>query len=207
MRKKPRQERSKQMVDALVQATREVIARRGLAGCTTNHVAERAGVSVGSLYQYFESRDALIAALLERNAADILQLVDERLHALMSADARSVTRGLLEAVFDFVQRDPSHLELLRNWQQLRTQRTFQTLERHMFDACRLYLLRHHEEFEIANLPAALFVAINGTLYTVAHYLSLPRPALRRDEVIGALADMLGAYLGAAQRTPKKRKPR
>lgn len=208
MRKKPRQERSRQMVEALVDATAAVIGEFGLAEASTNRIAERAGVSVGSLYQYFESRDALIAALMERQAAEILQLVDERLRALISADARAVTRGLLTAVFDFVQRDESRLELLRNWQQLRTQRTFQTLERHMFEACRLYLLRHHEEFEVANLPAALFVAINGTLYTVAHYLSLPRPQISREEVIDALADMLGAYLGAARRVaPKRKRPR
>ena len=63
MRKKPQQQRSRQMVDTLIEATARTIAQRGLDGATTPAIAETAGVSVGSLYQYFDGKEALIAAL------------------------------------------------------------------------------------------------------------------------------------------------
>ena len=56
MRKQPRQQRSQQMVADLVEACALVIARDGLARLSTNLIAAEAGVSVGSLYQYFASR-------------------------------------------------------------------------------------------------------------------------------------------------------
>ncbi len=65
-RKKPRQVRSELTVDALVEATGQVLEKEGYERITTTRVADRAGVSVGSLYQYFPGKEALIAAFIER---------------------------------------------------------------------------------------------------------------------------------------------
>ncbi len=64
-RKRPLQARSQRTVEVVLKAAAQVFARRGYAGATTNHIAERAGVSVGSLYEYFPSKDALLVALME----------------------------------------------------------------------------------------------------------------------------------------------
>jgi AcrR family transcriptional regulator len=66
LRKRPVQSRAKATFDAILEAAAQIIGSRGLEGFTTNAVAERAGVSIGSLYQYFASKDALMAALIER---------------------------------------------------------------------------------------------------------------------------------------------
>lgn len=66
-RKKPRQMRSQATVDAILQATARVLLARGWAKTTTNHVAARAGVSIGTLYEYFSGKEALAAALAERH--------------------------------------------------------------------------------------------------------------------------------------------
>ena len=66
MRKAPKQKRSREMVSRLLDATAATIAERGLDGTTTNHIAEQAGVSIGSLYQYFPDKEALVEALLTR---------------------------------------------------------------------------------------------------------------------------------------------
>ena len=62
-RKLPVQERSRRTVEAILDAAARLFVERGYAATTTNHVAEAAGVSVGSLYQYFPSKDALVVAL------------------------------------------------------------------------------------------------------------------------------------------------
>jgi AcrR family transcriptional regulator len=67
-RKSPRQARSTATVDAILEAAARILERDGPARLNTNAVAERAGVSVGSLYQYFPNKDAIVSALLSRDA-------------------------------------------------------------------------------------------------------------------------------------------
>ncbi len=66
-RKAPRQRRSTAMVALILQAAARVLERESLSGFNTNRVAEVAGISVGSLYQYFPNKDALVAALIARD--------------------------------------------------------------------------------------------------------------------------------------------
>ena len=66
-RKYASQDRSRATVDALVEATARILIREGFDKASTNRIAEVAGVSVGSLYQYFPSKEALVAALIDRH--------------------------------------------------------------------------------------------------------------------------------------------
>ena len=66
-RKKPLQSRSRATVDAVLTAAAHILEERGLSAFNTNAVAERAGVSIGSLYQYFPSKDAILVALMEQS--------------------------------------------------------------------------------------------------------------------------------------------
>ncbi|MBN3770997.1 TetR/AcrR family transcriptional regulator [Burkholderia sp. Se-20378] len=102
-RKAPRQRRSLATVDAIVEAAARILERDGFDGYTTNAVAALAGVSIGSLYQYFPNRDALTAALVERESAHLLDDVD-RAGALSSCD--DVLRALVRAAVAHQMRRP-----------------------------------------------------------------------------------------------------
>jgi AcrR family transcriptional regulator len=67
MRKTPRQARSRQTVDVILEAAACILAERGLDGFTTNHIADRAGVNISSLYQYFPNKLAILEALQTRH--------------------------------------------------------------------------------------------------------------------------------------------
>ncbi|HXV93477.1 MAG TPA: TetR/AcrR family transcriptional regulator [Pseudonocardia sp.] len=106
-RRRPRQARSRQTVARVLDAAAALLEESGHAALTTNEVAARAGVSIGSLYQYFADKDALLAALAERHLAESA----ERLHALV-AELRirrpgtpAVVRLLVEAAADLHRRD------------------------------------------------------------------------------------------------------
>lgn len=90
MRKAPRQARSRTTVDVIVQAAARVLAERGWAGFTTNHVAERAGISIGSLYQYFPGKQSLIEAIRRLHLADVLAAVRSAGGRELSAHERAV---------------------------------------------------------------------------------------------------------------------
>jgi AcrR family transcriptional regulator len=66
-RKRPRQARSRFTVEAILEAAAHVFERHGYAAGTTNRIAERAGVSIGSLYQYYPNKDAVLVALVGRH--------------------------------------------------------------------------------------------------------------------------------------------
>ncbi len=75
-RKQPAQRRSHHTVDRILDAAAHVFAERGYTATTTNHVATEAGVSIGSLYQYFPNKDALLGALEERHLRSAKIAVD-----------------------------------------------------------------------------------------------------------------------------------
>jgi AcrR family transcriptional regulator len=76
-RKKPSQGRSRATVEAVLSAAAHILEQRGLGGFNTNAVAERAGVSIGSLYQYFPSKDAILVALMEQSLALFSETLSE----------------------------------------------------------------------------------------------------------------------------------
>jgi AcrR family transcriptional regulator len=75
-RKKPVQKRSREKVDAILAAAAQVFEEHGMAAGTTNRIAERAGVSIGTLYQYFPCKEAVAAALLEQHVAETVGLLN-----------------------------------------------------------------------------------------------------------------------------------
>ena len=69
-KKKPRQERSRATVEAILEAATDILIRHGHAKLTTNRIAERAGVNIASLYQYFPGKEAIVAELRQRHLAE-----------------------------------------------------------------------------------------------------------------------------------------
>ena len=96
-RKQPVQRRSKATVDAILVAAAQVFEAHGYAAGTTNRIAERAGVSIGTLYQYFPSKEAIAAALLERHIVD----TNHRLHEWVGHMVVE-QHSLIEALHDYV---------------------------------------------------------------------------------------------------------
>lgn len=86
-RKSPRQERSRATVEALLDATADILVRHGYAKLTTNRIAERAGVNIASLYQYFPGKEAIVAELRRRHGS-------EQRAKLREAFAESRARGV-----------------------------------------------------------------------------------------------------------------
>jgi AcrR family transcriptional regulator len=113
-RKLPGQKRSAHTVEAILEAAARILETQGLVACTTNAVAQKAGVSIGSLYQYFPNRDALTVALIERETAQLVQDVEaaalgetalQRLTGMVQAAvAHQLRRPDLARVIDFEER-------------------------------------------------------------------------------------------------------
>jgi AcrR family transcriptional regulator len=106
-RKKPSQARSEVTVEAILDAAAQVFEARGYAAGTTNRIAERAGVSIGSVYEYFPNKDAIVVALaereLERERQEILKVLEGSEHTGLAG----ALRQFVETIVGFHARSPA----------------------------------------------------------------------------------------------------
>jgi AcrR family transcriptional regulator len=105
-RKRPVQARSKQTVAAIVQATAQVLMSDGYDRATTNRVAEKAGVSIGSLYEYFPNKEALVAELASAHIQELEERVDTVLGNSNNQAPASVVAALIRAGIDAHRVNP-----------------------------------------------------------------------------------------------------
>ncbi|HEY7059320.1 MAG TPA: TetR/AcrR family transcriptional regulator [Vicinamibacterales bacterium] len=94
-RKQPLQARSRVTVEALLEATADILTRHGYAKLTTNRIAERAGVNIASLYQYFPGKEAIVAELRRRHGAEQRAAVRKALVDRRGGDLTSTLRLLI----------------------------------------------------------------------------------------------------------------
>jgi AcrR family transcriptional regulator len=108
-RKKPRQARAQHTVDAIIEAAARILEEQGHGGFTTNAVAELAGVSIGTLYQYFPAKDALLGALIARETAGLVEGAEA---ACMLAAGQQALDALVRAAVRHQVRRPRLARLL-----------------------------------------------------------------------------------------------
>lgn len=105
-RKTPVQARSLHTVEAIFEASIQVLTTVGVERLTTTRVAERAGVSVGTLYQYFPNKQALLAAVLEKHLLLVVSAVEEACNTSRGKTSHQMASALVEAFMDAKFADP-----------------------------------------------------------------------------------------------------
>src|SRR5690606_23239257 len=110
-RKDPKQQRAVITAAAITQATEQIIIREGFKNATTNRIAEVAGVSVGSLYQYFPNKQAIVRALIEETVSRTAAKVRETLRNLMDQPFEPALRQIMTLLVDIYKEN--HFILFR----------------------------------------------------------------------------------------------
>jgi AcrR family transcriptional regulator len=111
-RREPRQQRSRQTVDAVLEAVQLVVKRHGTQAITTNRIAEAAGVSIGSLYQYFPDKRAIFAALYDRHVDDVRQVIEQTSAACATATLEEFSRELIHGLVNVHAEGPELHEVV-----------------------------------------------------------------------------------------------
>ena len=109
-RKKPKQQRSRVTIDTIFEAAIQVLLANGLDRITTIQIADRAGVSVGSLYQYFPNKNALLAAIVKRHVG---QVADATIAACKSAHGKTIGEMCATMMAAFVDAKTRRPEVSR----------------------------------------------------------------------------------------------
>jgi AcrR family transcriptional regulator len=114
-RRRPRQARSRFTVDAILDAAARVFEARGIERATTNLIADRAGVSVGSLYQYFPNKLSIVLALIERYQADMRGMWDEVLSVARAPQSlHEAVERAIDGTWSLAASRPAFLAVLHS---------------------------------------------------------------------------------------------
>lgn len=105
-RKRPSQDRSREMVESLMQATARILIEDGYDTLSTNRIAKRAGVSVGSLYQYFPNKQALVLALVRRHNQQMMDNLALHISTLLTAPIPEAVRAYVHTMIVHHRTDP-----------------------------------------------------------------------------------------------------
>ena len=161
-RKHASQERSRATVDALVEATARILVREGFDKASTNRIAEVAGVSVGSLYQYFPSKEALVAALIDRHNQEVMHAVQGELAEAVNLPIEQAVRKLVSAAVKAHRIDPKlHRVLAEQIPRVGRLEKVETFNRQNYALFAAYLERHRDEIGAVDLGLAAFVCVTS----------------------------------------------
>lgn len=197
-RKQATQERSRATVDALVEATARILVREGFDKASTNRIAEVAGVSIGSLYQYFPGKEALVAAVIERHNAQIAVTVRRELADLASCPLAQGVRRLIAMAVKAHALDPKlHRVLAEQIPRVGRLEDVEAFNSRNYTLFRDYLESRRDEIGAANLELASFICVT-TIEALTHNAVLHGSKLLPEGAMKALVDegtrLIVAYL-------------
>ena len=187
-RKRASQERSRATVDALIEATARILVRDGFDRTSTNRIAQAAGVSVGSLYQYYPGKDALVAAVIERHNRDLMKVVRDALAEIADQPLEQAVRALVAAAIEAHRVDPKlHRVLAEQTPRTGALANVEAFSSDTYGLFRTLLERRREEVRVVDLELATFMCVTS-IEALTHTAVLHRPDVLSDEAVGSLVD-------------------
>jgi len=180
----------------------QVFGERGYWDATTNHIAEAAGVSVGSVYEYFPNKDALLAALVEEHLREARALLEG-----LAADAATrsewealdvLTRRFVDALTALHERDPALHRVLFEQAPLepRLREQMDRVERDLV-AATAAILRRHPDVRVDDPEMAGAIVVH-VLEALTHKLVIhPTPGMDREAYCAAVASLVSGYVSQA----------
>ncbi len=195
-RKQPRQARSQATVHAVLEAAIQVIEREGVDAATTTRIAEVAGVSIGTLYQYFSHRDAIFNALQDREFARALGLMQSVLsEGNLARSPRETVTAVVRGLAEVYASCPGLHRLLA----IEGLRVAEAERVYAFDTRIVAIIRHFlaatgAPIRRKNLDAAAFVAFQSVRATMLASLLERPPGLGQEELVEEIADLVLRYL-------------
>ena len=156
-----KQARAKATVDVILDAAAQVLIRDGYAGATTNRIAERAGVSVGSIYQYFDGKDAVFARLIDREVEAVMRIFGAGAGPPGDGLMRTLRR-LLSVAVDAWSYGPQLYRQLEQVPDDALRNRVAEAKALLSGFIRSLLEKHRAELRVCDLDVATFVVINAS---------------------------------------------
>lgn len=198
MRKQPQQRRSREMVDRIVAAGRAVLAEEGYDACSTNRIAARAGVSPGSIYQYFPDKAAIVAAVIDRWSDETAERVTASLaDRVGEPGGAGMVRATVEALLSALAADPELLRVVSEELPLAQHKHRRTaLERRVRELTATWLAVRSTS--TAPEPSVSAWVLVLALENLAVRWVLDGPPIPRERIVEELVALVTGYLSATR---------
>jgi AcrR family transcriptional regulator len=159
-RKLASQERSRLTVDALLEATARILMKEGYDRASTNKIAAVAGVSIGSLYQYFPSKEALVAGVIDRHTQKLSQVIRNALVRVAARPIEVAAREFVSVAIDAHRINPKlHGVLSEQIPRIGRLENIEAIQREAYVLVRGYLEAHRDEIDVADPDVAAFFCV------------------------------------------------
>lgn len=195
MPRSPQQQRAKATVNAIIEAGFISLSRHGSAGTTTSTIAEIAGVGVGSLYEYFANKEAVLAAMHEQFIADAVAVMRPLIPVIVHLDIRTAVITLLSTLERFLSEHNEHyLYYARTTLSVELRVELAPVTKVLSDLILQYVMHHPELMQLRHIPAMSYILINGGTFAVLRHLADPSPSITFTELSEGVASMVSHYV-------------
>lgn len=197
MRKAPQQARSREMVKRIVAGARTVLVEHGYEQFSTNRVAAAAGISPGSLYQYFPDKQAILDVVIEDYWEDLATRIEMSLGDRVDQFSPENAREVVDALLTALEADPVLLRVIsQELPQSRLRAEYGALQRRVRDLATAALIVHGGASDRQSAATKAWVAVLA-IENVAIRWVLDRPPIERDQLIGETVALAHGYLTGA----------
>lgn len=197
-RKRPRQARSKATVDSILEATSRVLVKHGFDRLSTNAVAAAAGVSIGSLYQYFPNKESLVSALIDRHMEEMNAAIVAELARVATLPLAEAARCVVELTIRAHAIDPElHRVLTEQVPRVGKLARLRELDDVCHRIVASLLVARKREVAIRDPDLAAFILVSS-IESIVHRAALLYPQRLRDpRLVDETTLLVTRYLGVA----------
>jgi AcrR family transcriptional regulator len=183
------------MVDRILDAGQEMLITYGYDGASTNRIAAAAGISPGSLYQYFPDKDAIAAAVIDRFSDDLAARVAARVSERLDQPAPNYVRESIGALLDALDVHPEFLRaIMEQTPRLGTGSKLLAFEQRIGELTVAYLTINKKQVRPeAALTTASWMLVRMVEHLCVRYI-LDQPAIDREQFIDEITTMALNYL-------------
>jgi AcrR family transcriptional regulator len=205
-RKAPSQERARATVDAILRAAAHILRTEGYDALSTNRVAKKAGVSIGSLYQYFPSKESLVMALEAEHSAETSALLLRTVEQMQGAPVRKVVETFIEGMLHVHEVDPKlHRVLTEQLPRIGGYAKVKELTAPGMRLVRTWLEINQHQFRKMDLDLATFMLVSA-VESITHLSVLEEKRFDQKALAKELSELVLRYLGVDEATaPRARR--
>ena len=195
----PKQERAKETVAIIIEATAKVLVKKGYSGATTNHIAEAAGVSIGSFYRYFKNKDLAVRALLEYETKRAEALLVGELSKPEITTLGAMTERAVATIFNFFCDHFAVWNVF--YHELPREGASQLLTEHFNECAKIieaFLVAHESEVKVSDKSLASLVVVHSTVGAFFGTDQKLKQKEKRDFLLREIQDLVFVYLFAGR---------
>lgn len=193
-RKKPQQGRSKEIVASILEATVRILPQVGSRSLTTRMIAEIAGISIGSLYQYFSNKESVLGTLMDMVMTAEMEKFNQRIEDLHGKSMEETTDAMIDLALELFLRERQKMrEIFMQAPELGRIPSVLNLRRQVVQRLSEEMKKHHPGQPEAEYIRVSFVAVNSVMGVIHTMLFDETQSYSEEELAKELKAMLRAY--------------